>query len=901
MLQRQLFFISICFFLVNSLFAQQNFWFPVDFQDINMKKSIDNHFIISHKHYFSLDKSSLFTQLELAPNRHERVKSDLILNIPNHKGGFEPYQIFKTQTLSSQLAQKYPSINSYVGKSLDNGSNIIRLTTTPQGVYIMILSPNNGQFFINPVDDKGQYYMSFLKSDAYGLNQTDCKFEGQTYSPVNYSIPNNDQSLGIDEGFLRIYDFALACTGEYAQFQIEQAGLSDASQTDKIAAILAAMTVTLDRVNSIYERDLGVSMRLIPNNELLIFLDSEDDPYSNNSASTMLNENQITVDSTIGFENYDIGHVFGTGDVGIAILGSVCSNGLKAQGVTGSSSPTGDPFNIDYVAHEMGHQFGANHTQNNDCQRNSVTAVEPGSASTIMGYAGICEPNIQNFSDAYFHQVSIDEISTNITNSFGSTCGEFVGESNSAPVLTALPNYTIPYGTAFYLDVEATDAEDDVLSYNWEQIDNDESTQPPMSNSAQGPNFRSLPSKSDSRRYFPDFNSVLNNNLQPTWEVIPSIPRTMEFAVTVRDNNIQVGQTSTDFTTVTFVNAGPFQVTSQNTNDINWLPDENETITWDVAGTTSNGINTSEVNILLSIDGGENFDIILASNTPNDGIEDITVPSLKSSSCRIMIKPVDNIYYALNFSEFSIDTIIECENYTNESQMSIPDGVGDNQQGEMVESVINITEDFTNIDDINIKLDVTHTWINDLFIRLKNPNGDYITLWERNCNNQAGIDITLNDAGNALTSPGSDCDDLLTGIYAPKDTTTNLMNLFSSGTFGNWILEISDFWNQDTGMLNSWGIEICTSTFSIQENNLNDFSITPNPNQGSFDLNLSQPLNANSKMSIYDMQGRLVETIKPVLNALSQRVVLKNISQNGVYLLEVIDQHKKSVKKLIVK
>ena len=523
MLLRQFFFITLSFFILNSLSAQQNFWLSVDYKDVNTNKSFENDFILSQNNYYSLDKSSLINQLDLAPYRHEHVKSDLILNIPNPKGEFEAFQIFKTQTLSSQLAQKYPRINSYVGKSIDNGSKMMRLTTTPQGVYIMILSPNNGQFFINPINDKGQYYMSFLKSNAHDLNQTNCELDEEAYSLVNYSNPNMHQSLGVDDGFLRVYDLALACTGEYAQFQIDQAGLGNASQTDKIAAVLAAMTVTLDRVNSIYERDLGVSMKLIANNELLIFLDSENDPYTNNSASTMLNENQSTVDTTIGFANYDIGHVFGTGGGGVAILGSVCNNAVKAQGVTGSSAPIGDPFDIDFVAHEMGHQFGANHTQNNDCQRNSATAVEPGSASTIMGYAGICEPNIQTNSDAYFHQVSIEEMFTNITSPFGSNCGELVGQSNSAPVLTSLPNYTIPYGTAFYLDVEAIDDEDDVLTYNWEQIDNEESSQPPMPNSAQGPNFRSLPSKLESRRYFPDFNSVLNNNLQPTWEVIPSL------------------------------------------------------------------------------------------------------------------------------------------------------------------------------------------------------------------------------------------------------------------------------------------------------------------------------------------------------------------------------------------
>lgn len=899
MLLRQLLLTCVWLFTIVSSTAQENLWSPADYKDLNYNKSSDSNFTLSDKNYFFLDITSLMNELGSAPNRGESMKSNLNLNIPNHKGDMVSYEVFKTETLPPQLAQKFPEINSYVGKSLNNSAGILRLTTTSRGIYIMITEPNIGQFFINPIDETGQYYESFLKSNAQDFNRPNCEFN--SLNSNRHKTPYKaSHKINVDDGFLRVYDLALACTGEYSQFQIDQAGLDDATESEKISAVLSGMVVTLDRVNAIYERDLGVSMQLIPDTDVLIFLDPENDPYSNHSASSMLSENQSIVDAMIGSENYDIGHVFGTGDGGIAILGSVCNNGIKAKGVTGSLAPVGDPFNIDYVAHEMGHQFGANHTQNNGCQRNPATAVEPGSASTIMGYAGICEPNIQINSDAYFHHVSIDEIFNNIISPFGSNCGELVEQINNPPILNALPTYTIPYGTAFYLDVEAVDNEDDILSYNWEQTDNEVSPQPPLSNFTQGPNFRSLPSKTDSRRYFPNFNSVLNNNLSPTWEVIPNVARTMGFSVTVRDNNLQVGQSSSELTSVIFADAGPFQVTSQNTDGINWLPGETKAIMWEIAGTTSNGINTSHVNILLSTDGGDNFDIVLASNTPNDGLEEITVPSLKSPSCRIMVAPVDNIYYALNATEFSIDTLVDCEGYTNTVPLAIPDGIGQNQPETPVESIINITDELTNIDDINIRIDISHTWINDLFIQLKNPSGDNITLWERNCNSESGINITFNDNGSTLASPNSDCADPLTGNFAPTDTTTDLASLFSSGTSGDWVLEISDFWNKDTGVLNSWEIEICTSTFSIQDSNIDDFTIIPNPNDGTFNLSLNQPLNEDSRVSIYDMQGRLIEIVDYALNALSQRIVLKNKYQSGVYLLEILDQNKKSVEKLII-
>src|SRR5690606_22782836 len=175
--------------------------------------------------------------------------------------------------------------------------------------------------------------------------------------------------------------------------------------------VLSAMVTTINRVNGIYEKELSVSLELIGDNDTLIYLNGSTDPFdANNNGGALLGQNQTNTNTVIGAANYDIGHIFSTDGGGIAFLGCVCANNQKARGVTGSPSPVGDPFDVDYVAHEMGHQFGANHSFNacsgTESQQN---AFEPGSGSTIMAYAGICGPvnNLQANSHDYFHITSL--------------------------------------------------------------------------------------------------------------------------------------------------------------------------------------------------------------------------------------------------------------------------------------------------------------------------------------------------------------------------------------------------------------------------------------------------------------------------------------------------------------
>ncbi len=310
-------------------------------------------------------------------------------------------------------------------------------------------------------------------------------------------------------GTLRTYRAAIAATGEYTTFH-----------GGTVAGGLAGIVTTLNRVNGVYERDLSVRMILIANNNLIVYTNGATDPYTNGNGSTMLGQNQSNLDSVIGTANYDIGHVVSTGGGGVATLNSPCNATTKARGVTGSGSPIGDPFDIDYVAHEMGHQFGGNHTFNGgtgSCaggNRSAANAFEPGSGSTIQAYAGICgSEDLQNNSDDYFHVRSLEEMVA-FTN--GTSCDLEPPNGNTAPAATPAAACTIPANTPFSLTGSATDVNGDGLTYTWEEYDLGAAGPPNTDNGAR-PIFRSYLPGTSPTRYFPSLPFILNNaNVPPT-------------------------------------------------------------------------------------------------------------------------------------------------------------------------------------------------------------------------------------------------------------------------------------------------------------------------------------------------------------------------------------------------
>ncbi len=582
-----------------------------------------------------LAKSPLW-QTEAAEN------SVNIIVLPMPDGSFQRFRILEAPVMHPDLQAQFPDIRSYAGIGIEDPAAYFRGDFTLRGFHGMIRSPEHSTVFIDPFSTEDLVnYQVYYRKDSQKTEPWTCHFEeiSHEYKPVTF-----DPAKMAGDCVLRNYSLALACTGEYATFH-----------GGTVPLVVSAFNTTMTRVNGVFEKEASVHMTLVANNNNLIFLDPVTDGYTNSSGSTMLAENQTKCDAVIGNANYDIGHVFSTGGGGIAGLGVVCLTGNKARGVTGSGAPIGDAFDIDYVAHEMGHQFNANHTQCNACQRNNATSMEPGSASTIMGYAGICTPNVQNNSDDYFHAISLQEIATLVTGSANACSSN--SSINTAPTANAGPDYVIPRSTPFILTGVGSDPNSDPITYTWEQMNNVTATvtMPPASTNTAGPMFRSFKGTASPIRYLPRLQDVVNN-VSPTWEVLNSVARTLNFRLTVRDNRMGGGCTAEDNMVVTVSGtAGPFLVTSPNTA-VSWAGGSLQTITWDVASTNIAPVNCANVDVLMSVDGGLTYPFTLLVATPNDGSQVAAIPNVATTQARIMVRANGNIFYDISNANFTITT-----------------------------------------------------------------------------------------------------------------------------------------------------------------------------------------------------------------------------------------------------
>ncbi len=649
-------FLTVCVLATVSL-AQNNqkFWTSIPEPKINRS----DRDIIPQKYLsFSLNLADLKNKLLSAPldTQVPINESNCIIYLPIANGQLQAFRVVQAPIMETPLANAFPQIKTFSVKGIDDVYANGKLDFGDFGFHGMIRSIN-GDVFIDPYSRNNQtnyiayYTRDFKKDPSKMLPEIGVLGEGSNKMGTGIQTLPPAPCMAAK---LRTYRLAVACTGEYAV-------AATGSATPTQAQTLAKIVTSVNRVDGVYETEVAVRMVLVATETAVVFTNASTDPFTgNNNASTLIGESQTVCNANIGSANYDIGHTFSTGGGGLAQLGCVCSSS-KAQGITGSPSPVGDPYDIDYVAHEMGHQFGGDHSFNSiisNCgggNRNGPTSMEPGSGITIMAYAGICgTDDLAPHSIAYFHAVNYDEI-VNFTNTGGgNSCAVTTTTGNNPPVVTGSIAYTVPKSTPFTLTGSATDPDGDPLTYSWEE--DDAGTTGAPWNSGSKPYFMSYTPTPTPSRMFPKLSVVLTGTLTTTkGEYAPATAQTLNFRLTARDNKMGGGGVCYANSQVIISSAGPFTITYPNITGITWAGGSSQTITWNVNGTDISPVSCANVDVLISYDSGNTFTMLMAG-VPNNGSLLITVPTVTATiaTCRIKVSCPTNIFFDINDKDFTI-------------------------------------------------------------------------------------------------------------------------------------------------------------------------------------------------------------------------------------------------------
>ncbi len=870
----------------------KSLWTEVNSSQKELSQREDTNSRFGEQRLYALNETEF--KLSLA-NLHSGAATgnSVVVSIPNSNGKMEQFTVVESSNFAPELQAKYPEIRAYSGIGISDPKASINFSVSPNGIQTMVLRGDSGSEFIEPSTENKSYYI--VKTSKY-RNKGDLPLTCKTVDvALNSSLVKKATNLKSNNGVFKTMRLALSCTGEYTTYF---------GRT--VAKALAAMNATMTRVNGVFNKDLALKLEIIANNNLIVYTNAATDPYSDptagaNGAWNLELQNNLT--ATIGNANYDIGHLFGdsggAGDAGC--IGCVCVGPTtsvpagKGSGFTSPSNgkPEGDSFDIDYVAHEMGHQLGANHTFSNVVEPTGVS-VEPGSGSTIMGYAGITDYDVQSQSDDYFAYASILQIQDNLA----SKCGVNTTLVNQTPTVNAGLDYIIPKSTAFVLNGSGSDPNGNTMTYCWEQNDS-ATTNESVANSIAygakpaGPNFRSLVPSTVSKRYFPDYSKVLAGQLFTTWESVSNVGRSLNFVLTGRDNAILgLGQTNTDAMVVTVDgNKGPFAITSQNISDSSWVLGSSQTINWSVNGTNSLA-GSANVNIKLSTDGGLTFPVFLATNTPNDGSEVITAPLTAAKNCRILIEPTANVYYAVNGKPFSLGYSVTtlCNSYVFAGGFAIL------ESPTYSEKTIVVPASTSEITDVNFNVNFTHTYISDVQIDIISPSGTIVKLFDKSCGaTSTTLDLTYDDLGGAL-----ECGSTTNQTVVPAGVLSAFNGENPGGT---WKLRFRDTGVGDTGTINTATLKICSSSYATLATSsfeINDFVLYPNPNTGNFTVRFTSSNASDIQVFVTDVLGRKIYNKKfKNTGDFIQNVQLENVP-SGTYIVTVVDGDRKGSSKIIV-
>ena len=743
--------------------------------------------------------------------------------LPDPYGGAVEFALRPSSVMPKQLAARYPGIRAFEGTALNDPATTLRLELTEKGLSAQVLGAGS-RWLVDPVAGLGpEFARSYRYSKSYHTKDDPfCELESAGFldgrsAPDNRFKPGAQRAKSTGES-LKTYRLAVATTGEYGVYH---GGTTEGA--------LSAVVVTINRVDGIFETELAISLELIDGNDVIVFADPATDPFTgNDDAGTLIDESQAQIDLLIGTENYDVGHTLSTGAGGLAGLGVVCREGNKASGVTGSSRPEDDFFDVDFVAHELGHQFAADHTwngANGGCgaqQRGPDSAYEPGSGSSIMSYAGLCgSDNIASAVDALFHHQSYDQIITYSREGFGSACGQDTVLANTAPQVDAGSDYVVPKQTPLVVTGSATDEEQGSLLYSWEQRDLGPQAALTDPDDGRFALFRMLDSASTPERYLPALTTVVSGT-QDASERIPQVAREMTMRLTAKDG--AGGVQSDDIVVTVDGDSGPFEVESPNGGE---QVGSSKTVEWDTGFTEQAPVSASMVEIYLSTNDGASFDQLI-DTVDNTGSANVNFPAgIQSQEARLMIKGAGNIFYDVSDAAFQLDSDravpptpvldrVEAGDtkltlYFGEGQ---PNGVVADtfeaycatesiatetdyaieallpfDENTPITSELEITDDFTiEQDGIQVPVNITHTWRGDVVVDLSSPGGTTVRLKE---------------------TVSTDGDDNVIETYPVTALPAESLSAFEGeSTLGTWVLDVSDTQLEDSGQLESWGLTI---------------------------------------------------------------------------------------------
>ena len=662
-----------------SLLAQSTFWLDQNEQNWVDVRSAQRQIIPNHYRTIHIDVTEQAT-------RFLRWQGKQVLEFPTPDGQTKSFVVQERSNFHPRLAQKYPSIKSFVGVDPAHPRHRLAFSVGPTGLHA-VYDTDEGMVYIDPYQkgNRERHIAYFIRDHELPLSlqgQMSCgsddhRWQAASDEPLDF-IRSDLRSATTEPVNLFTYDIAIATTGEYTQ-----------ANGGTVQGGLNAVNVALTRVNFIFVRDMAIRFQLVADNDQVIFIDPNNDPYDDDNLPSLLNDNRTTLASILGPDTYDIGHVFagpcGGGTVGQAALGGTCNTQRKARA---ASCQTGanDRFYIDVVCHEIGHQFNATHTFNNcppnEGQTSTNSAFEPGGGSTIMSYADACgTQSFQNGADPNFHVHSLRQMYDYSRRSGGLTCASQLPTDNVLPEVEIPlddPVY-IPINTPFKLNAVARDSTPGTLTYSWEQYNLDPVTSSLGNPQGNDPSFRSYAPRVEPYRYFPRLpNTIIG--IDSREEVLPTYTRDLTFRCTVRDNDLEAGGVVWEEVRLRATEqAGPFRVIAPNRN-LEYQAGFEYEVRWDVANTDQPPVNCQFVNILLSLDRGDTIFDTLARNTRNDGLAYVVFPDTTTIRGRIFVEAADNVFFDVSDE----DLILQRAQDTTFSIKANPAGVPLSCQPEMI-------------------------------------------------------------------------------------------------------------------------------------------------------------------------------------------------------------------------